>query len=233
MRNSGALNYYWRMEGLSRMPNSLELLVAIAGPPLSQPIALESVATLVAKGGISSRLGHELASLLSSTNGFFAFESALHVFPCGRRTEGYELAQWNDHALWRSTYADPPPGIFFAEDIFGEQFTLCNDAIYRFDPETGESVEHTPTLEAWAEHIMGHYEDETGYPLAHAWQLRHGALPVHCRLVPGNPFVLGGTYDVDNLLALDAAQGIRLRAEIANQIRNLPDGATVRLQITD
>lgn len=58
-------------------------------------------------------------------------------------------------------------------------------------------------------------------------------MPIGSRLLPKQLFVLGGSFDVDNLYALDAVKGMQLRAEIARQIRDLPDGTSVTLRLTD
>lgn len=72
---------------------------------------------------------------------------------------------------------------------------------------------------------------ETGYPLASEWQALHGPLPEGKRLLPKIPFVLGGAYDVDNLYAADALAGMKFRADIWKQLRDLPEGAKVELRI--
>jgi hypothetical protein len=45
------------------------------------------------------------------------------------------------------------------------------------------------------------------------------------------PFVLGGEFVLDNLYLAVAVEGIRSRADIASQIKELPDGAQIRLNI--
>jgi hypothetical protein len=53
------------------------------------------------------------------------------------------------------------------------------------------------------------------------------------RLAPRIPFVLGGSFDVDNLHAINESKGMHLRSELALQIRNLPEGAQVSYEIAD
>jgi hypothetical protein len=45
------------------------------------------------------------------------------------------------------------------------------------------------------------------------------------------PFVLGGEFVLDNLYLAVAVEGMRFRADIASQIKELPDGAQIRLNI--
>jgi hypothetical protein len=51
------------------------------------------------------------------------------------------------------------------------------------------------------------------------------------RLVPKVPFVLGGEIEPGNVYSLNAKEGMRVRGELAVQIRDLPDGARVHYRI--
>jgi len=211
------------------MSKNIDQLLAVAGPALCVGPPQISEALAADAGG----LARELMDVLRRRNGFFAFESALHVFPAGPGSEGYELVRWNEDNLWRGEYGDLAQGfLFFAEDIIGSQFALRSGRLFRFDPETGESEEIGASLEEWATLILSDYEYETGYPLAHEWQREHGRLPPSQRLVPTIPLVLGGDLELKNVHACDAVEGMQQRACIARQIRDLPDGATISLRVT-
>jgi hypothetical protein len=45
------------------------------------------------------------------------------------------------------------------------------------------------------------------------------------------PFVCSGAFSIDNLAALEAARGMTARADLARQIRDLPDGSKIRFEI--
>jgi hypothetical protein len=205
------------------MPAALDKLLQIASPALA-PAAPSVPADLLAQPGAAA-----LGDLLGRRNGFYAFESALHVFPVG--SEGtQDLAGWNAPGLWRDAYGGLADGLLlFAEDLFGGQFALRDGEVVTFEPETGEVEALARDLEGWARALLDDYELLTGQPLAHAWQRRHGPLPAGRRLLPKTPFVLGGAYEVENLYPLEAVQGMRLRGDIARQLKDLPDGARVRL----
>lgn len=180
------------------------------------------------------QLVREYLDLLGERNGFFAFESALHVFPAGRTASGYDVERWNDLKGWTAGYDGlATDSLFFAEDIFGEQFAIKGDAIYRFDPEGGSYTFIAKSIDGWSQLILEDYHTETGYVLAHEWQARNGALEANKRLVPITPFVLGGEYSVDNLFASDAMRGMQLRADIWRQIKDLPPGAKVEIRLTE
>lgn len=167
-------------------------------------------------------------------NGFYCFESALHVFPVGSDAETMSLQEWNSDRLWRAEYVDLAAGcLFFAEDIFGVQFCFKHKAIQSFDPETGATTPFAEDLEDWARLILRDYDLYTGYGIAHAWQRSHGLLRAGYRLVPKIPFVMKGPFSLENLYELEAVKSMRFRASIALQIRNLPDGSRIHFKIVD
>ena len=209
------------------MGSSLDRLVQLGGPALGPP-GPQLSDRLLALAGTE---GAALLALLQQRNGFYAFESALHVLP---HSEDRGLESWNAPALWRDAYADLADGyLFFAEDLFGGQFCLRGEEVGTFDPETGEFEAMANDLEGWAREILADYEVLTGHPLAQAWQRQHGPLPAGQRLLPKMPFVAGGEYELSNLYPLDAVEGMRFRAELARQIRDAPDGAQIRIAVVD
>jgi hypothetical protein len=182
----------------------------------------------------SASVPTELRDMLDEANGFYAFESALHVFPSGGDAAHLGVEAWNSPDLWRFEYGDMVEGCwFFAEDAFGVQFCLKEGHVGSFNPETGEIEPLAKTVEEWAEKVLKEYDCLTGHPLAHAWQERHGALKPGTRLVPKVPFVCGGKFNLDNLVAIDAVKGMRARGNLARQIRDLPDGAQIQFTISE
>jgi hypothetical protein len=182
-------------------------------------------------------LGWELFHMLELKNGFYAFEHALHVLPTASDVTGtMTLEEWNSTTLWRSAYDDLTKDLFFfAEDIFGDQFCLAADqkGILRFYAETAERTVMADSFEQWANVLLSNYEVETGWTLAHDWQLSNGQLQFGQRLQPKIPFVYGGEYALDNLWAGDAVKGMLFKAEVAMKVKGLPDGTRVRLEVKD
>jgi hypothetical protein len=131
------------------MQSKIEKVLSIASPPL-RPSIPEIPHILAEKG----ERRQELYGMLEMRNGFFAFESALHIYPLGSG-EGLDLERWNSASLWRSEYEDMTEGLlFFAEDAFGYQFAIRDDSIVSFDPETGEVADFAETLEDWSNRIL-------------------------------------------------------------------------------
>lgn len=178
------------------------------------------------------KLGPDLFRMMQHKNGFFAFESALHVFPI-LSANTMSLEEWNASLLWRDGYRDAASGLlFFAEDAFQDQFCLSADSIVRFKAETGETQLLAPSIEEWADVILRDYKLETGWALASQWQGRNGPLPPGKRLMPKIPFFLGGSYSLDNLWVGDSVEGMRSKADLAMQTRDIADGSTVRVIVT-
>ena len=94
-------------------------------------------------------LGPELLRMLERKNGFYAFESSLHVFPLTSDiVNGSTLDEWNSDTLWRNDYGDLTKGLlFFAEDILqGQFFVLSSSGVLRFNAETGgDETSHRQT----------------------------------------------------------------------------------------
>ncbi len=176
----------------------------------------------------------ELINLLNKKNGFYGFESALHVFPFETVGNDIGVLDWNESGLWIDFYDDlARDAIFFAEDVFGGQFCIKQNGIYSFEPETGSFEYLANDIDEWCKTILEEYSVLTGYPLANAWQNTHGSIPAGYRLVPKIPFVVGGGYEIDNLYLEKSVVAMKARANIALQIRDVPDGGSIKLNLVD
>ncbi len=176
-------------------------------------------------------LASELLSMLRQKNGFYAFESALHVFPISS-VDCMSLEEWNSDSLWRNAYQDLADGLlFFAEDVFQDQFCLSSSGVVRFEAETGRTEPYAQSIEEWARKVLSHYDVDTGWTLASKWQQENAPLRPGHRLMPKTPFFLGGQFSLDNLWEGDAVEGMRFKASLAIQTRDIPDGQRVRLVV--
>lgn len=183
---------------------------------------------------IAGSLKSELLDMLSQRNGFYALENALHVYPSQSTAYEIGLREWNENALWRDSYKDLITDcLFFAEDIFGGQFCIKKNKIYSFDPETADLEYVSDSIDGWAREIVNNYNFLTGYPLARQWQEINGSIPPKSRLLPKIPFIAGGEFKLENLYLADSIEGMKFRAEIAIQVKNLPEGTQITFDITD
>jgi hypothetical protein len=176
--------------------------------------------------------GRAIRDILESKNGFFCFESALRFFPSATVEPSWGLHQWNSHGLWKSGYYGLADSLFcFAEDIFGRQFCLATEEIRIFDPETGDLETIALTLDELASRLLENHDAMVGYQFAKNWQKAHGGLSARDRLMPKKPFVLGGKYELANLVALDSLRVMKSLGNLARQIHDLPDGSQIEFKI--
>ncbi len=212
---------------------SIEKLFSISGQPVSPRPA---VINFAGQGDLDP-LVEQLEALLNVRNGFYAFESALHVFssaPNQSEDKEMTLSEWNAFNLWRFEYgALAHRSLFFAEDAFGNQFCLHAGHVRSFDAETGEMSVLSNDLEGWATRLLAEYDVLTGYPVIHKWQEKNGPLPVGARLMPKIPFVQGGAYSLNNLYSLKAVSAMKSRGNLARQLKDLPDGTQVEFRVIE
>lgn len=207
------------------MATALDKLLSISSASLSQS-SVDEVPEALRQWNTD-----DLRALASRRNGFYAFESALHVLPWSARS-AIDVARWNEPGLWKAEYdGRADPYLFFAENILGYQFALSIDGIVSFDPETASVTKVAASLEEWAQVILDDHRWQTAWPLAHDWQAEHGILPEGMHLIPVIPFILGGDFGVENLMAMDAIEAMRLRADFWRQTRDLPEGTQIKIQL--
>ncbi len=171
----------------------------------------------------------ELQSMLDTKNGFVAFESALVVFPTLGTPWIPSIDAWNDPSGWRRWYRGfiSEEVLFFADDLFGGQFGVLRNQIVRLDPECGDLTHYSDSLYGWAERVLENFSEDTGWPLAHEWQLANGPLLPSQRLLPKQPFVLGGDYVLDNMTLVDRFTAMENWGRLFQTIRTIPDGQAV------
>src|SRR5512145_1434020 len=94
------------------MSPALDRLLSVSSPQLiSEPPALDE--SIRSRAG---RISREIEEMLGKRNGFYVFESALHVFPSGANGCERSLESWNERALWVSAYEGLADGfLFFAK----------------------------------------------------------------------------------------------------------------------
>jgi hypothetical protein len=200
----------------------------------SQPLSMDRADLSIELCTLAGKACRQLNEMLCNRNGFYAFESALHVFPARSTQIEIGIHEWNESLLWRSDYKTLIDGcVFFAEDVFGGQFCIFEEKVCTFDPETAEVAYLADDLEGWASIVLDDYEVLTGYPLAHEWQKAEGRLCPGKRLLPKLPFVMGGEFILENLFLGSAVDGMKSRAAIANQIAHLPDGTSIKIEVSD
>ena len=135
------------------------------------------------------------------------------------------IVKWNELS-WKNQYnSDIRDSFFFAADIFGHQFGIYNHKIYKFLPESGEIEEHSESMNDWAHKIATDYDFETGWSLARDWQKSNRyILAITERLIPRTPFIMGGEYEVDNLVSMDFEKAMNNYGNMYSQIKHAKVG---------
>jgi hypothetical protein len=177
-----------------------------------------------------------LDELYRQKNGFYAFGGALLVRPIDSKHVSMPrgIMQWNEPALWRTTYGDliPEAEVFFAEDAFGNQFSFDPKAGFCFfDAETGDKKPIADSVSDWASAVLVDWDYLSGYRPAEAWQKHNRSLMPGERLIPKHPIVLGGSFEISNLMAWPDDKGMRSRGFLARQIKDLPDGSQISFRL--
>ncbi|MYT68381.1 DUF2625 family protein [Streptomyces sp. SID8367] len=177
----------------------------------------------------------ELGQVLSTMNGFFLFNAGVQVFRAGEEGLGPDLLAWNGEKTWKDTYDDLADDLFcFGQDIFGTQFAVMEGTkVVAFSPEDAELTELGTSLNDWAQWLLDDPDVNGTASFAYAFQKENGPLEPDDRLIPRRFFVAGGGYDFDNFKVVDAVTAMRIRGPIAQQVFDLPDGATLRLPGTN
>lgn len=203
----------------------LAALLHISSPPLCSEDASEVASLSDATSGM-----RDVFTALRVKNGFFAFENALLFRPLRTCGNVQGIIEWNSAEGWRAVYGSLIAGVvFFAEDIFAVQFGVSAGGVVSFNPETGALHVIAETLEEWAGAVLDEYEELTGWPVAHEWQCANGALMPGLRLLPRVPFVLGGEYDSNNLVAIGELEAMRKLGGLFQTVAGLADGEKVTL----
>ena len=184
---------------------------------------------------ILTRLPDSLADLIRKLNGFIQYHGGLHVRGACRNPAWHSLrsALEGDDAFC-NLYPDvTPDDIPFAEDCMGDQFILRNDTVWQLSCETGElvsldvdlatfliAIEEDP-VEALSMHPLMQFESEGS-------ELKPGQL-----LSADPPFCTEQAEDGVSLQAVDALEQRRFLADLAQEIRDLPEGEAFGLDITE
>jgi hypothetical protein len=121
--------------------------------------------------------------------------------------------------------------LFFAQDVFGNQFGINNNEVSIFYSESAEIEPLAKTLAEWGEVILDDWRGLSGYDLAHEWQIKNHPLCEGERLLPKVPFVIGGKYETDNLYSGQVDAAMRFRGNLARQIASVPDGTPINFKI--
>jgi hypothetical protein len=194
----------------------MALQVSYVGPPIDDQETLE-------------RLPADLKALLNQANGFIQFRGGLHVRGACRAPAWHSLREaWEGEDAFHSLYPDVNAGdVPFAEDCLGDQFLLRDEQVWKLSAETGEmgslelslreffAAAQNDPVEFLSLHPLLQFENEGG-------KLEPGQL-----LSAMPPFCLAESGEGVSLRAISGDDRRRFLADLARQIRDVPDGGKI------
>ena len=170
----------------------------------------------------------ELVRVLNDTNGFILHAGALHVRGACLTPEWHSLRlAWRGpnafHKLYDSVQVTDIP---FAQDQLGDQFLIRNGNVLRLSAETGKVEPLANSLEDFFGRVSEDIEGFLNVGLRHIMQ--PGQL-----LLAYPPFVFRESGTGTSLKPVPAGEVILFHADLARQIRDVPEGGQVKFRITD
>lgn len=169
----------------------------------------------------------ELVRILSNTNGFILHEGAVHVRGACLTPEWHSLrAAWRGPKAFHILYDEVRPSDTpFAQDQVGDQFLIREGVVLRLFAETGKTERLSGSLQEFFSKMNDDIEGFLNVGLSHKMlpgQLLH-AFPPFCF----------ESVEVSSLAPLTATEVILFHADLARQIRDVPDGTQVEFKVID
>lgn len=117
-----------------------------------------------------------------------------------------------------------------AIDVFGDFFVLSEDKVYFVRTETSYIEETWDSYNSWLDAVVSNPDEVVGLEFMLAWVEENGALPDGHRLTPKIPFILGGSYEFNNIVASPISKIIDFRITLATQLADVPEGGRVAIE---
>jgi len=170
----------------------------------------------------------DLLRVLSDTNGFILHEGAVHIRGASLTPEWHSLrVAWRGPNAFHILYPEVRPSdIPFAQDQVGDQFLIREGAVFRLCAETGEIERLADGLQGFFCRLSRDIEGYLNVGLGH--RMQPGQL-----LHASPPFCFQGSGAGASLAALPASDVILFHADLAKQIRDVPDGGEVEFKLGD
>ncbi len=119
-------------------------------------------------------------------------------------------------------------GNVLAIDAFGGLYVSdAANVVAKIDPETAEIAQKFANKQTCANFIESNARVETGWPLWVEWTSLYSGIEWPMRLIPKTPFVLGGEFNVNNLIAVPFKEAFQYYNALSSSLHNLPEGRKV------
>ena len=176
---------------------------------------------------ILKELPQDLVKLLADTNGFILHEGAFHLRGATLVPEWHSIREaWRGANSFQSLYESiGPDDIPFAEDQCGDQFLIRQGKVIRLLGETGEVEPIAENLEKFLDELRRDIEGFLNVTTTR-YALKPGQL-----LFAYPPFCFKESGAGASIKPLPAQEVIRGHAEIARQLRDVPECRKVRFRV--
>lgn len=196
--------------------------VTFTGPPLDD-------------GEVLDRLPANLVKLLRQINGFIQFHGGLHVRGACREPDWHSLRDaWDgEAAFWRLYPEVQRADVPFAEDCMGNQFLLRDGVAHKLAAETGEVESLGVGLREFFEAVAA---DPIEYLSLHPllqFQRDGGSCGLGQLLAAFPPFCTKESAAGVSLAAISAGERRRFLADLAAQLRDVPEGGKIDFRVVD
>lgn len=170
---------------------------------------------------------------MKENNGGYFYHNSLLLFGSTSEENQFNIIHINN--LFKKYYKNIVDDLFFfGQDIFGNGFAFENENIILFNIESGQKEILANSFDGWLDVLYEDLDYYTGESLV--YELNHSEreeLTKEKRLCPKYPFILGGEYNIDNLVLKGYIENISYNADIAKQVYNLPEGSKIKIVINN
>jgi hypothetical protein len=173
-------------------------------------------------------------SLLILHNGLTAFDGGLRIFGT-KPGKLSSLQEWNEQNGWRSAYKELVKAelVFFAEDVFGNQFAFDHGSIVYFDAENGRATPFASSFSEWLSIILEDPVDTLQLMLYKSWRSKGERLEPSEHLCPIYSFIVKADPPLKELHRVKGREAMRYKGNFAYQIKDVPDGAPIKIRVTE
>ena len=179
---------------------------------------------------ILERIPRAYADLLKAANGYVAYHGGLHVRGACRLPEWHSLrAAWfGEDAIHRLFAEVSPDDVPFAEDALGDQFIIRRDVVWRLSAETNVIASTNLRLHEFDQAARADPDHFLQLGPLNQFQSEGGRLEPGQLLSVYPPFVFKESAEGVSLKAVPTLERRRYLSDLARQLRDVPDGASLR-----
>lgn len=173
-------------------------------------------------------LPDNLRAVVARPAGFILHNGAIHFRGCVSGPAWHSLREaWHGEHAFHHLYPDvQETDIPFAQDQLGDQYLLRGAEVFRLDAETGELSRFASDLEAFLSGIANDITEYLNVGLDR--ELQPGQL-----LHAYPPFCMAESGRGVSLRPVPADELIRFHADLASQLREVPEGGKVTFTVTE